>query len=105
MLEMQILRDQKERVITGFMKRGFSPERLELVDKAIKLDEERKDVQTQFDSLLNERNTLSEEIGNLFKKGKGAEANELKAKVQVIKDNADAMELRLMSIKSDLEAI
>jgi len=105
MLEMQILRDQKERVLTGFRKRGFSAERLALTDQAIKLDDERKEVQTQLDSLLNERNTLSDEIGNLFKKGQGAEANQLKAKVQGIKENADNMEQRLQSIKAELDAI
>jgi seryl-tRNA synthetase len=105
MLEMQILRDQKERVLEGFRKRGLSPERLALVDQAINLDDDRKEVQTQLDSLLNERNTLSDEIGNLFKQGKGAEANQLKAKVQGIKDNADTLEKRLQSIKSDLDAI
>ncbi|HZV68719.1 MAG TPA: serine--tRNA ligase [Saprospiraceae bacterium] len=102
---MQILRDQKERVLTGFRKRGFSAERLALTDQAIKLDDERKEVQTQLDSLLNERNTLSDEIGNLFKKGQGAEANQLKAKVQGIKENADNMEQRLQSIKAELDAI
>ncbi|MEP6646827.1 MAG: serine--tRNA ligase, partial [Saprospiraceae bacterium] len=79
---MQILRDQKERVVAGFLKRGFTEERIALVDQVIRLDDERKDVQTQLDSLLNERNMVSEEIGDLYKKGKAAEANQLKAKVQ-----------------------
>lgn len=105
MLEMQILRDQTERVIAGFTKRGFSSERLSLVEKAIKLDDERKVVQTDLDSLLNERNSLSDEIGILFKKGQGAEANQLKTKVQAIKDKADTYDQRLQTIKNDLEAI
>ncbi len=105
MLEIQILRDQKERVLKGFRKRGLTPDRLALVDRALELDDERKEVQTQLDSLLNDRNTLSDEIGNLFKQGKGAEANQLKAKVASIKENADVMDQRLQSIRSDLDAI
>jgi len=105
MLELQILRDQKERVIEGFKKRGFTPERLMLVDQVIGLDDMRKEVQTQLDSLLNERNTLSDEIGNLFKTGKAGEANLLKSKVASIKESADAMDQRLQSIRSELDSI
>ncbi|MEO6131807.1 MAG: serine--tRNA ligase [Saprospiraceae bacterium] len=105
MLEMQIVRDQKERVVAGFRKRGFTEERIALVDRVIKLDDDRKDVQTQLDSLLNERNKLSDEIGVLYKQGKGAEANQLKLKVQAIKDTAEAMESRLQGIRTDLESI
>src|SRR6187431_939574 len=105
MLEIQILRDQKERVITGFKKRGFSAERLENIDRVLALDDLRKDVQTQLDNLLNERNTLSDQIGNLFKQGKAPEANELKTKVQAIKEAADALELKLQETKADLDAV
>ena len=105
MLEIQILREQKERVLEGFRKRGFTEERLALIDQVISLDDERKDVQTQLDSILNERNTLSEEIGNHFKMGKGGEANQLKAQVQAIKDKADALDHRLQAIRADLDVI
>ena len=70
MLEIQILRDQKARAVAGLKKRGFSEERLLAIDQIVSLDDQRKDLQTQLDVLLNERNTLSDEIGNLFKSGK-----------------------------------
>ena len=105
MLEIQILRDQKERAIAGLKKRGFSDERLENIDRILALDDLRKEVQTQLDTLLNERNTLSDEIGNLFKQGKGLEANQLKARVQTIKDAADALEIKLQETKADLDAL
>ncbi len=105
MLEIQILRDQKERVIAGLKKRGFTEERLENIDKVLALDDLRKEVQTQLDTLLNERNTLSDEIGNLFKQGKGQEANQLKARVQTIKEAADALEIKLQETKADLDAL
>ena len=105
MLEIQILREQKERVLAGFRKRGFTEDRLNLVEQVIRLDDERKEVQTQLDSLLNERNTLSDEIGTLFKQGKGAEASQLKSRVQDIKEKADAMDHRLQAIRTDLDII
>ncbi|HXR81957.1 MAG TPA: serine--tRNA ligase [Saprospiraceae bacterium] len=105
MLEIQIIRDQKARVISGLKKRGFSDERLQILDQIINLDDQRKDVQTRLDSLLSERNSLSDEIGNLFKQGKAKEANELKSKVQSIKENADSLDQQLKSTISDLDGL
>jgi len=105
MLEIQIIRDQKARVISGLKKRGFSDERLQILDQIINLDDQRKDVQTRLDSLLSERNTLSDEIGNLFKQGKAKEANDLKSKVQSIKENADSLDQQLKSTISDLDGL
>ncbi len=92
-------------MIAGLKKRGFTEERLENIDKVLALDDIRKEVQTQLDTLLNERNTLSDEIGNLFKQGKGQEANQLKARVQTIKEAADALEIKLQETKADLDAL
>lgn len=104
MLEIQILRDQRERALNGLKKRGLSEERLVIVDEVLRLDEERKEVQTELDTLLNERNTLSDQIGNLFKQGKGAEANELKSQVAAIKEKADLLEQRLQDIRANLDS-
>ena len=43
MLEIQILRDQKDRAIAGLKKRGFSDERLLIIDQIVALDDLRKD--------------------------------------------------------------
>ncbi len=103
MLEIQILRDEKDRVITGLKKRGFTEEKLLIIDQIIDLDDQRKASQTHLDGLLNERNTLSDEIGGLFKSGQKDEANQLKIKVQAIKDTAEATETELTKIKSQLD--
>lgn len=105
MLEIQILRDQKARAVAGLKKRGFSEERLLAIDQIVSLDDQRKDLQTQLDVLLNERNTLSDEIGNLFKSGKPQEANQLKVKVQATKEAAEALESQLQETKAALDAL
>jgi len=46
MLELQILRDQRERAVNGLKKRNLGEDRLALVDQIISLDDERKNVQT-----------------------------------------------------------
>ncbi len=105
MLEIQILRDQRKRALDGLKKRGLGEDRLALLDRVISLDDERKEVQTQLDISLNERNTLSDQIGSLFKQGKTQEANQLKSRVQEIKETADALDQKLSIIRADLESI
>lgn len=68
MLQVNFLRDNKERVLEGLQKRQFK--NLELVDEAIATDEERKKIQFELDSQLSEINKISKEIGILMKEGK-----------------------------------
>lgn len=105
MLELQILREQSERVTNGLKKRGLSEDRLALTAKIIGLDDQRKEVQTLLDTRLNERNNLSDQIGRLFKEGKAAEANALKEQVQAVKEDADALEIRLSDIRKEIEEL
>src|SRR5687768_12628744 len=104
MLEIQLLRDQRERTLNGLKKRGLSAARLAMVDQIVRLDDQRKEVQTELDSLLNERNTLSDQIGGLFKKGEPEQANLLKARVQEIRELTDVMESKLQETKTLLDS-
>ena len=72
MLQVSFLREEKERVLEGLKKRNFK--NLELVDEAIKLDDERKKTQQEMDAQLSEINKISKEIGLLMKEGKKEEA-------------------------------
>src|SRR5690606_12651241 len=57
------------------------------------------------DKCLNERNTLSAEIGSLFKQGRADEANSLKIKVQDVKERVDSLEQSLQQVKADLDQL
>jgi len=105
MLEIQILREQRDRVLAGLRKRGWTNERLAVVDEVLLLDDRRKATQTELDKLLNERNTLSAEIGTLFKQGRAEDANQLKISVQDIKEKADALEQMLQNLKSEADEL
>ncbi len=96
---------RQDRAIAGLSKRGFSEERLLTIDQIVALDDTRKEIQTQLDTLLNERNTLSDEIGNLFKSGKAQEANQLKIKVQATKKPRKPLKSKLQQTKSELDAL
>ena len=65
MLQVNFLKEHRDRVLEGLKKRNFK--NLELVDNAISLDDERKKVQFDMDSQLAEINKISKEIRLLMK--------------------------------------
>ena len=103
MLELNIIRNQKDRVVEGYMKRNLPDEMIAELDIIVGLDDERKTLQTQLDNFLAETNTLSGEIGNLFKAGKASDAADLKEKVAAIKEVIKEGELKHKEIKDKIE--
>lgn len=103
MLQVNFLRDEKQKAIEGLKKRNFKE--LELVEEAISADEARRKIQYSLDVNLAEMNKLSKEIGLLMKEGKKEEAeeakkqtSEFKSKAQDLKQNLDDAEKRLKDI-------
>jgi len=86
MLEVSRIRTERELVVNGLKKRGWSEEAMKVLDDVITADDARKNVQTENDGLLAQRNTLSKEIGQLFKTGQTDAANEAKSKVEALKE-------------------
>jgi seryl-tRNA synthetase len=103
MLEISLLREQKNRVLEGLKKKNQPESALRLVDEVIVMDDERKQTQTKLDNLLFQINTLSGQIGDLFKAGKAAEANELKEQVNNIKEESKELEITLKQLKENIE--
>jgi seryl-tRNA synthetase len=103
MLEISLLREQKNRVLEGLKKKNQPESALKLVGEVIVMDDERKQTQTKLDSLLFQLNTLSGQIGDLFKTGKVAEANELKDQVNNIKEETKELEITLKQLKENIE--
>lgn len=104
MLQMHTLRRDRDKALAGYRKRGLA-EAPALIDEAIRLDDRRKDLQTENDALLKERNELSGLIGRLFKEGKAAEANEKKERVGQIKEESAAKESELAETETALENV
>ncbi|MBK6363030.1 MAG: serine--tRNA ligase [Saprospiraceae bacterium] len=103
MLEISLLREQKERVLKGLKKKHQPESAFLLVDEVIRMDDERKQTQTRLDGLLFQINTLSGQIGDLFKTGKASEANDLKNQVNNIKEEAKELEITLKQLKDNIE--
>lgn len=103
MLQVNFLRENKERVIQGLNKRNFK--QLELVDEAISTDDERKKYQFELDQNLAEMNKISKEIGILMKEGKKEEAEAAKAKTAEYKENSQVLQQKLRDSESKLQEI
>jgi len=103
MIEISIIREEKERLIAGLKKKNVSDQQLASVDNIILEDDKRKATQTNLDNLLFKINTISDEIGGLFKAGKAQEANDLKAQVATLKEETKVLEQSLKESKDLIE--
>ncbi len=99
MLEISKLRENAEEIKKALQKRGDFDQ---AVDDALKTDEERRATQLQLDQELAEMNKLSKQIGELFKSGKAAEANEMKAKTTDLKASTHDLKEKLNAINEKL---
>ncbi|WP_299782184.1 serine--tRNA ligase [uncultured Formosa sp.] len=84
MLQIPFIRDNKERIIANLAKRNIDA--TEMISEVINLDEARRTTQAQLDNTLAEANSLSKEIGNLYKSGETQKANILKEKSGQLKE-------------------
>lgn len=102
MLQVSILRDEKEKVIQGLKKR-----RLRDVEQSIEgilgLDLKRRQAQQQQDALLAEANSIAREIGTLMKSGNKEKAEELKSKTAQMKKQIADLGGELSSAEAELQ--
>lgn len=102
MLQINVIREEREKVIAGLLKRNFN-EASELINKAIALDKSRREKQLKNDDLLAEANKLAKEIGNLMKLGKKEEAEGIKAKTAELKKSSASLSAELESVEEELK--
>jgi len=93
MLQVAFIRENKDAVINGLAKRNIDA--TEIINDVIALDEDRRNLQTQLDNSKAESNSLSKEIGNLFKSGEVQKANVLKEKTTQLKETVKTLEQEL----------
>lgn len=89
MLQVNYIRENKEDVINRLAKRNMDAKKM--INEVLTLDEDRRRLQTQLDNILAESNSLSKEIGNLFKLGDTNNANLLKEKTSQLKEDSKVL--------------
>ncbi|NJN42216.1 MAG: serine--tRNA ligase [Flammeovirgaceae bacterium] len=104
MLSLQIIREQRDRVIESLGKRRFKNAG-SLIDEVIELDQKRRDVQLRNDGILSESNTLAKEIGLLMKTGKKEEAEKVKSKTSELKKQSTELSAELAALESELQQL
>ena len=103
MLQVPFIREQRDLVIERLAKRNIDA--TQIIDEVIRLDEDRRRLQSQLDSVLAESNSISKEIGNLFKSGKATEANVLKEKTSQLKDDSKTLNEQLNTTAETLNQL
>jgi len=80
MIDIKFLRENPDKVKEN-IKKKFQDKKIPLVDEIIELDTKVRELKLSGDNLRKERNSISDEIGVLFKEKKVDEANQKKEQV------------------------
>ncbi|MED9996234.1 MAG: serine--tRNA ligase [Paludibacteraceae bacterium] len=97
MLTLKYITENTAEVIERLAKKYFDGK--EVIEKVVTMDGERKATQVKLDNTLAEINQLSKQVGELFKQGKAAEANEIKGKTASLKEQSKELSAQLDSIE------
>ena len=103
MLQVQRIRDHKEAFIKALKKRGMDA--TPVISKVLEADDNRRATQAKLDDILAEANSLSKEIGILFKSGKADQATALKEKTSALKENSKALDEQLKDSSKTLQEL
>ena len=104
MLTLKLISEETERVIKGLEKKHFKGAR-EAVEKVLETDRRRREAQQKLDKNKQEANSMSKQIGMLMKDGKTQEAEEVKAKVAVYKENDKQLQTLMAEAEQELTAL
>ena len=102
MLDIKFVRENSEKVKEN-IKKKFQDQKLPLVDEVIELDKKIRELKIEGDSLRQERNSTSDEIGALFREKKVEEANEKKARVVEINTKLTDIESQETKLSEELK--
>lgn len=104
MLTIKQITDDKEAVIAGLKKKHFKNAE-KAIDEVIKLNDERRNSQSQLDELLAQVNQLSRNIGSLMKEGKKEEATAIRNQVTEIKEACKVLEDTMKTASDQLQQL
>lgn len=96
MLQINFIRQNKEEVISRLKIKHFDA--AHLVEMIIRLDEQRRELQTKTDETLAEANQIAKSIGQLYKSGRQQEAGEMKERSAELKAAAKQMSEELEAV-------
>ncbi|HLP64197.1 serine--tRNA ligase [Flavobacterium sp.] len=101
MLQLSVIRENKENVITTLAKKHMDAKAI--VEEVIQLDENRRSTQVELDNTLAESNKLSKDIGEMMKNGEKAKAEILKQKTVQLKEKSKELSEKLDAFAHELQ--
>lgn len=102
MLTINLIREKKEFIIERLKVKHFKAE--EIIEKILKLDSERREIQAKTDTLQSDMNRISKEIGSMMKEGKRTEAEAAKEQTYNLKEEIKTLTDRLAPIDIELRS-
>lgn len=101
MLQINYIRENKDLVLEKLKVKNFSE--VSLVDEVIQLDESRRRIQNESDSLAAEANSSAKQIGDLMRQGKKEEADAVKSKTSGYKEQIKQLVEQLAAVERELQ--
>ncbi|MBU2650406.1 MAG: serine--tRNA ligase [Bacteroidetes bacterium] len=101
MLEINVIRENKEEVIRRLAVKNYKAE--EIIGRILDLDTRRRETQKKNDDILAESNRISKEIGILFKSGKAEEAARMKEQTTDLKKKGQELGELLSKLITEME--
>ena len=103
MLHINKIREKKDTYITLLKLKNIDV--TDLFDSVIARDNERKATQQQSDDLLAKGNQFAKQIGEMYKKGKVAEANLLKEESSLVKEESKLLQTKQIELEKEIQSI
>lgn len=102
MLQLSVIRENKDDVLKRLAKRNFKT--TELIDEVLRLDEQQRQLKTECDQHQAAINSTSKSIGQLMQNGKKDEAETQKAEVAKLKQELHPLQDNLQQSANELQA-
>ncbi len=101
MLTVGFISENLDKITTSLEKRNFSD--FDILNQIIDADSQRKNLQKKLDAFLAEGNSIAAEIKNLYKTGRGAEAEGKKKRGSELKTINASLKVELSDTKNKLQ--
>jgi seryl-tRNA synthetase len=101
MLTINQIRENRDFIVERLKVKNFNA--AEIIARIIQLDTSRREIQAKTDSMQNEMNRISKEIGSLMKEGRKDEAEEAKQKTYSLKEEIKNLSEKIVPIENDLK--
>jgi len=105
MLQLKVIREEKQRILNGLRKRNWNAAQLKVIDQILALDDQRKATQKNLDDILAESNRAAKAIGQLMAQGKKEEAETAKQEVALQKTQSKTLEETLSGLQLALDEL